>query len=127
MRAFVIPTTVVWLMAAAAAQAHAHLQQSTPAEGAVVAEMPAAIDLTFSESARVTAVSIQKDQEPKQTLKAPMGAAAQHISVAVPKLAPGNYTLTWRVVSEDDGHMMSGELHFKVAAMTMRMDKPMKP
>ena len=127
MKAFMIPTAVVLVMAAAAVQAHAQLKQSTPAEGAVVTEMPAAIDLTFSESARVTAVSIQKDQEPKQKLKAPRGAAAEHISVAVSKLAPGSYTLTWRAVSEDDGHIMSGELHFKVAAMTMRMDKPTKP
>jgi methionine-rich copper-binding protein CopC len=127
MKALTIPTAVMLVMAAAAVQAHAHLKQSTPAEGAVVTEMPAAIELTFSESARVTAVSLQKDQEPKQTLKAPAGAAAEHISVAVPKLVPGSYTLTWRVVSEDDGHIMSGELHFKVAAMTMRMDKPTKP
>lgn len=127
MKAFMIPTAVVLVMAAAAVQAHAHLKQSTPAEGAVVTEMPATIELTFSESARVTAVSIQKDQEPKQTLKAPTGTAAEHISVAVPKLVPGSYTLTWRVVSEDDGHIMSGELHFKVAAMNMRMDKPTKP
>jgi methionine-rich copper-binding protein CopC len=127
MKAFMIPTALVLVMAAAAVQAHAHLKQSTPAEGAVVTEMPAAIELTFSESARVTAVFLQKDQEPKQTLKAPTGAAAEHISVAVPKLVAGSYTLTWRVVSEDDGHIMSGELHFKVAAMNMRMDKPTKP
>jgi methionine-rich copper-binding protein CopC len=127
MKVCLIPTAMVLLMAAAAAQAHAHLKQSTPAEGAVVTEMPAAIELTFSESARVTALSLQKDQEPKQTLKAPTGSAAEHITIAVPKLVPGNYTLTWRVVSEDDGHIMSGALHFKVAAMTMRMDKPAKP
>jgi methionine-rich copper-binding protein CopC len=127
MKAFMIPTAVVLVMAAAVVQAHAHLKQSTPAEGAIVSEMPAAIEMTFSESARVTAVSIQKDQEPKQTLKAPTGAAAEHISVAVPKLAPGSYTLTWRVVSDDDGHIMSGALHFKVAAMNVRMDKPTKP
>jgi len=86
MKAFIIPTAVMLAMAAAAAQAHVHLKQSTPAEGAVVTEMPAAIELTFSESARVTAVSLRKDQEPKQTLKEPAGAAAEHISVAVPQL-----------------------------------------
>jgi methionine-rich copper-binding protein CopC len=127
MKSFMPPTTVALLLAAGSVQAHAHLKQSTPAEGAVVTEAPAAIELTFSESARVTLVSIQKGQEPKQTLIAPTGAAAEHISVSVPKLVPESYTLSWRVVSEDDGHIMSGELHFKVAAMTMRMDKPTKP
>lgn len=104
------------------AQAHAHLKASNPKEAAVVMEMPAAISLTFSESARITAVSIQKDQEPKQKLTAPTTAGEQ-LSVEVPKLTAGSYTLTWRVASTDDNHIMSGELHFKVAPMKMDMSK----
>ena len=76
-----------------------------------------AVGLTFSEAARITAVSAKKYQEPKQTLTPPSGAPAEHISVAVPKLAPGSYTLSWRVMS-DDNHSMSGELHFNVSALT---------
>ena len=128
MKKLFIPLGFVLALAAANAHAHAHLKMSTPAEGAVVTEMPTAVVLTFSEAARITAVSLQKDQEPKQTLKAPTGPAAEQISVAVPKLAPGSYTLSWRVVSADDNHIMSGELHFKVAAAkTMPTDMPMKP
>ena len=108
---------IVLTLAAASVQAHAHLKMSNPAEGAMVTEMPSAVLLTFSEAARITAVSIQKDQESKQTLKPPAGASAEQISVSVPKLAPGNYTLRWRVVS-DDNHIMAGELHFKVSAPT---------
>ena len=104
-------------LAALGAQAHAHLKASNPKEGAVVTAMPAAISLTFSESARITAVSIQKDQEPKQKLTAPTATGAQ-IDVAVPTLSPGAYTLSWRVASTDDNHIMSGELHFKVAPTT---------
>ena len=111
-------------LAAFGANAHAHLKASTPKEGATVTKMPASISLTFSESARITAVSIQKDQEPKQKLTAPTSTGEQ-ISIEVPKLAAGNYTLTWRVASTDDNHIMSGELHFKVAPMAM--DMPMKP
>ena len=87
-------------------------------------QMPKSISLTFSESARIPAVSIQKEQEPKQKLTAPTTAGEQ-ISVEVPTLAAGSYTLTWRVASTDDNHIMSGELHFKVSAM--KMDMPMKP
>ena len=111
-------------LAAFGAQAHAHLKSSTPKEGETVTMMPSSISLTFSESARITAVSIQKDQEPKQKLTAPTGTSEQ-ISVEVPKLDAGSYTLTWRVASTDDNHIMSGELHFKVAPM--KMDMPMKP
>ena len=111
-------------LVALGAQAHAHLMASNPKEGAVVTEMPTSISLTFSESARITAVWIQKDQEPKQNLTAP-ATAGEQISVEVPKLTAGSYTLTWRVASTDDNHIMSGELHFKVAPMKMNM--PLKP
>lgn len=104
-------------LAALGAQAHAHLKASNPTEGSVVTKVPAAISLTFSESARITAVSIQKDQEPKQKLTAPT-ATGVRIDVAVPTLSPGAYTLSWRVASTDDNHIMSGELHFKVTPTT---------
>ena len=106
------------------AQAHAHLKASNPQEGAVLTETPASISLTFSESARITSVSIQKNQEPKQKLVAPTSTGEQH-SVEVPKLAAGSYTLSWRVASTDDNHIMPGELHFKVAPM--KMDMKSKP
>ena len=105
----------IFTLAAFGAQAHARLKASNPKEGAVVTEMPASISLTFSESARITAVSIQKDQEPKRKLTAP-SATGEQIDVPVPTLSPGAYTLSWRVASTDDNHIMSGELHFKVTA-----------
>ena len=113
----------VLALAALGVQAHAHLKTSNPKEGAVVTDVPAAISLTFSESARITAVSIQKDQEPKQKLTAPTTAGKQ-IDVAVPALSPGAYTLSWRVASTDDNHIMSGELHFKV--VSTKADTPAK-
>ena len=111
-------------LAAFGAQAHARLKASTPKEGETVTTMLASISLTFSESARISAVSIQKDQEPKQNLTAP-STVGEQLSVEVPKLAAGSYTLTWRVASTDDNHIMSGKLHFKVAPM--KMDMPLKP
>jgi methionine-rich copper-binding protein CopC len=71
--------------------------------------------LNFSEAARLTALSIQKDEEPKQNLKPLPTTAAQQISVPLPPLTPGTYSVNWRVVS-DDGHMMAGALHFTLAA-----------
>lgn len=111
-------------LVALAAQAHAHLKASNPKEGEVLRQVPASISLTFSESARITAVSIQKDLEPKQALIAPTTVGEQ-MSVEVPKLTAGSYTLTWRVASTDDNHITPGELHFKVAPM--KLDMPVKP
>ena len=116
MKKLTLVTGACLTLVALGAHAHAHLKASTPQEGAVVTEMPASISLIFSESARITSVSIQKDQEPKQKLTAPTSTGVQ-ISVEVPKLAAGSYTLNWRVASTDDNHIMSGALHFKVAPM----------
>ena len=117
MKMLLMSLGVTLALAASGAQAHAHLEASNPKEGAVVNVMPKSISLTFSESARVTAVSLQKDQEPKQKLTPPT-ATGEQVEVAVPTLAPGAYTLSWRVASTDDNHIMSGELHFKVAPTT---------
>lgn len=116
MKKLALTAGVLLTLGAFGAQAHAHLKASNPKEGAIVTQMPATISLTFSESARITAVSIQKDEEPKQKLTPPT-ATGEQISVEVPTLSPGSYTLSWRVASTDDNHIMSGELHFKVAPM----------
>jgi methionine-rich copper-binding protein CopC len=97
------------------ANAHAHLQKSSPADNSVVTTSPPNLELNFSEAARLTALSIQKGDEPQQKLKPLPTATAQQISVPLPPLTPGTYLVSWRVVS-DDGHMMSGALHFTLAA-----------
>jgi methionine-rich copper-binding protein CopC len=94
--------------------AHAHLQKSSPADGSVVTTSPSNLVLNFSEAARATALSIQKGDEPKQNLKPLPTTAAQQISIPLPLLTPGSYEVSWRVVS-DDGHVMSGALHFTLA------------
>jgi methionine-rich copper-binding protein CopC len=105
----------VLVMLGVTASAHAHLQKSSPADNSVITTAPPNLVLNFSEAARLTALSIQKDNEPLQNLKPLPTAAAQQISVPLPPLTPGTYSVNWRVVS-DDGHMMAGALHFTVAA-----------
>ena len=99
---------------AAAASAHAHLKEAVPAEGSTVKASPDHIVLTFSEAAKLTALTIQKDGEPEQKVAALPTTEAAQLSVAAPKLSPGKYVVNWRVVS-DDTHIMSGKLHFTVA------------
>jgi len=99
----------------ATATAHAHLEKSTPAEGSVIAGAPVALVLTFSEPARLTALSVQKDSDATQPVPALETTVALTHNVAIPAMAPGAYTVRWRVVS-DDTHVMAGELHFTVKA-----------
>jgi methionine-rich copper-binding protein CopC len=105
---------LVLVMFGATASAHAHLQKASPADGSVISTSPSNLVLNFSEAARLTALSIQKDDEPKQNLKLPPSTAARQISVPLPQLTPGTYSLSWRVLS-DDGHIMAGTLHFTLA------------
>jgi methionine-rich copper-binding protein CopC len=95
--------------------AHAHLQKSSPADNSTITISPSNLVLNFSEAARLTAISIQKDDESQQTLKPLPIIAAQQISIPLPPLTPGSYAVSWRVVS-DDGHVMAGALHFTLAA-----------
>lgn len=107
-------TTLVACLIVDAAQAHAHLEKSTPADGSTVAAAPAAVEMTFSETARLTAVWIQRGQEPKTVVKELPAVADKVLRVVLPALAAGVYTLTWRVVAAD-GHVSSGAVHFTIS------------
>lgn len=96
------------------AQAHAHLESSTPADGSTLSAAPAALEMRFSEPARLTALSIQRAEEPKQALKSLPTSTDRTVRVALPTLAPGPYSVTWRAVSPD-GHIASGTVRFTVS------------
>lgn len=103
----------VLMVGTASAFAHAHLHNSTPADGSVVASSPPVATLTFSEAALVTAAWLQKGDGPKESLGSLPQKSAPKVSIPLPALAGGSYSLSWRVVSED-GHVMGGEIHFTV-------------
>jgi copper transport protein len=97
----------------AVALAHAHLVRSSPAENAVLEKSPPTATLVFAEPVTMTAVKIESAGGVKATLQPlPAGPTAE-LSVSLPTLVPGRYKMSWRAVS-DDGHIMSGEIHFSV-------------
>jgi copper transport protein len=101
------------LIHAGAAWAHASLNASQPADGAVVEAAPQSYSLTFSEP--VSPLSLQLVQ--------PDGSAVQLDRFAVkgnsveieapPNLGRGTHVLTWRVVSAD-GHPVGGSVVFSI-------------
>jgi len=109
-RMLITAATMLW---ASATLAHTHLHATSPADkGRVTA--PQAIELHFSEAARLTALTLQQGRGEAKPLAVP-AKAAKDLSVPVGTLAPGDYTVSWRVAS-DDGHVMSGSFAFTVVA-----------
>ena len=97
-----------------AAFAHTQLSASTPANEAVVAQAPDEISLTFSEAVRLTAVSVMSEHA-NHKLEISLSEPARDFVLSVPALAPGDYTIQWRALSEDT-HVMSGEIRFTVSS-----------
>lgn len=100
------------LLLVAVVHAHAHLTAAVPAEGSV-GKAPEHIVLTFSEAARLTMMTLQREGgEPRKLTPLPAEMATR-LTIPLPELSPGRYTVSWRVVS-DDGHVVPGALHFTV-------------
>ena len=104
-------------MVPATASAHAMLHGSDPADGATVSGSPRAVNLTFSEECRVTALRLLDEAGKEHQLRRDGGRAASSrasATVASP-LPPGAYRLEWRAMG-DDGHVMRGAVRFAVTS-----------
>lgn len=99
---------------ATVALAHAHLKSAVPGDGSTVAVSPANAVLSFSEPAHLTACWLQKGDEPKQKIGGLSSTPSAEISVPLPKLSPGTYVLSWKVVG-DDTHIVPGQIRFTVS------------
>jgi methionine-rich copper-binding protein CopC len=104
-----------FLLAAEAVFAHAHLLQATPADGSVLTQAPSSFALKFNEAATLTALTLQKGTQAAQKIGALPTEPAAQFNIPAPKLDAGDYTLNFRVLS-DDNHVVSGSIKFKVGA-----------
>jgi methionine-rich copper-binding protein CopC len=102
---------IVTLAASVAVHAHAHLQSATPREGSVLASAPGELVLQFSEPARLTVLWLTHSGGERHKLTGLPQDPQTRITVALPKLSPGEYLLEWRVLG-GDGHVVPGTLHF---------------
>ncbi|MFB9836355.1 copper resistance CopC family protein [Actinoallomurus acaciae] len=100
------------LATAAPAEAHTTLTSSDPAKGASVAA-PAQIRLTYADPVRFPGV-VLLDAKGGHHETGKASAVDNHVTQQVGGgLAPGVYTVGWRVVAED-GHPVTGEYKFTV-------------
>jgi copper transport protein len=109
----------VWLAAAGGpAGAHALLRESDPAAGSSLERAPDRIVLTFTERPEEGLSGIQvldTGGRPVQRGESgPVAGAPLQLAVGLGDLADGTYTVSWRVVSKDDGHVTAGSFAFGI-------------
>jgi copper transport protein len=104
----------VLLALTASAFAHASLVKAEPADGAVVREAPATLNLTFNEPVSPLVIRlVGPDGEP--VALGEVAARNAIITIAAPKLQRGTHVLSWRVISAD-GHPVGGSVIFSIGA-----------
>jgi methionine-rich copper-binding protein CopC len=104
------------LLCAPLALAHVHLVASTPAGGSVLVSAPTTIMLKFPEAARLTALGIRKAGSTSLQKLGPLPVKpALQFTIAAPALTPGVYTVQFRALDPEDGHVSSGKFTFTLA------------
>jgi copper transport protein len=103
---------------AAPAAAHAALRSSDPVDGAILRTAPSQVTLTFTEppDPSLTAVHVLDAFGKRVEAGTPRPVAGGRFSISVPlgSLPKGVYSVTWRTVSETDGHVTAGGFSFGV-------------
>ncbi len=99
-----------------AASAHAGLVESTPADGAVLAQAPDFVLLTFNEPVRPIRVEVLDRTGRVRTTAADLEVVGPEVSLLLPPaLEAGTYVVSYRVTSLD-AHPVAGSLLFSIGS-----------
>jgi methionine-rich copper-binding protein CopC len=98
-----------------AAQAHAELTQTSPAENAVLSSPPTTLRLTFNEDllSNFAMLTVAVGKGAPRAVRATVDGRTMTAQVPAGRPGAGRWTATYRIVSVD-GHVMSGTLRFTV-------------
>lgn len=111
---------VVWVALPASSLAHAEFSRSDPEPGTTLSSPPTRVDIWFTETVASGVSSIQLYDADRHLVKTDAATVdpndAHHLSVQLPTLSPGTYTVVWANVSADDGHPNKGGFAFNVPA-----------
>lgn len=102
------------VFAFAPASAHDQLVSSNPEDGSKVDQQPEWIEMTFSGDVQEVGSEVKVVIDGKNVSAGELSVDGKKLSVALPdNLKPGDYKVTWRVVSQD-GHPISGDFDFTI-------------
>jgi len=100
----------------AVVHAHARLERSVPASGAVLDEAPAQVVLRFNSDVerKFSRFTLRLPDGGERELEAPRaGGMTRELAIPLGAAGPGDYQLAWSVVSRD-GHRIAGTVRFTV-------------
>jgi methionine-rich copper-binding protein CopC len=107
-------TGLVIALSPGVAQAHARLTRAEPAAGSNV-KAPAAVTLEFTENLEGAFSTIEVRNTKGERVDAGRASASgSRLQVKLKPLAPGRYTVRWRVLSVDT-HRSEGNFSFDVS------------
>ena len=99
---------------APAASAHDQLVSSNPEDGAELDQQPKWLEMNFSGDIQEVGSEVKVIVDGKDVSAGELTVEGKKLSVALPDdLKPGDYEVTWRVVSQD-GHPISGDYAFTI-------------
>ncbi|HVS07446.1 MAG TPA: FixH family protein [Candidatus Dormibacteraeota bacterium] len=108
------------LSAGMGADAHALMSSSTPADGANLERAPTQVSITFTEwpDPRLSVIHVLNvgGRRLESSGVRPVPGDRSTLTVALPSLPNGVYTVTWTTVSAVDGHVAGGFFAFGVGA-----------
>ncbi|MDQ5820030.1 MAG: copper resistance protein CopC, partial [Actinomycetota bacterium] len=102
---------------APAAAAHAKLVSTFPADGAILAEGPGVVRVVFDDEVVVGPDNAVVRNGSGSVLagKPRLAARGRHLILPVRKLRDGDYSVRWRILS-DDGHVEGGVFAFRIGS-----------
>jgi methionine-rich copper-binding protein CopC len=102
------------LLSSGSVQAHANLQSASPAVGSTVGSPPGQVSLTFSQNLERKFSRLEvRNAGGARVDSGGVSVSGNTMRVGVKGLAPGAYTVHWRVLSVDT-HTTEGSFTFRV-------------
>jgi copper resistance protein C len=108
--------------------AHAELKQATPANGSIINEAPAQLELGFTEEVQLLKLAVSGiDSKMIPTSFKPSATAQTTFSVPLPALKEDAYVVAFTILGKD-GHQVEDKLTFIVdAAAAASAGSPTQP
>jgi len=100
-------------MVSATAFAHTALNEATPANGAIVKEGPAHINLSFNGPVKLVKLELMGVGHEMPTNFESNSEAQAAFMIETPGMHPGAFTVNWAVIGAD-GHTVTGSYSFTV-------------